>query len=220
MLTSTEARTLTRAPTLKFTGLDGTFEGYASLFHVADQGRDIMLPGAFRDSLRAKGAGGIRLLFQHKPEEPIGVWEEIREDRRGLHVRGRLATDVARAREVLALMRAGALDGLSIGFRVVSARRDPIRRLRLIARVDLWEISVVTFPMLTGARIHRVGAQGDTPALATRDASLPHEIAALARRMRARLALDRPRSPTARSAELAGERALLALMQEALIPRV
>ena len=96
---------------------DGTFSGYASLFGKADLGRDMVLPGAFRASLQKRGTGGVKLLFQHDPNAPIGVWLDIREDARGLYVKGRLTTGVERAREVLSLMRAGALDGLSIGYR-------------------------------------------------------------------------------------------------------
>jgi HK97 family phage prohead protease len=135
---------------------DGTFSGYASLFGAVDLGKDVVERGAFAKALRERGAGGIRMLFQHDPATPIGVWTEIREDHRGLFVRGRLATDVARAREVHALMRAGALDGLSIGFRTVKARRDASSGIRRIIEADLWEISVVTFPMLPGARIETV----------------------------------------------------------------
>ncbi len=106
---------------------DGTFSGYAALFGKADLGRDMVMPGAFRASLQARGAGGVKMLFQHDPNEPIGVWHEIREDGRGLFVKGRLTTEVARAREVLSLMRAGALDGLSIGYRTVRGRTDQAR---------------------------------------------------------------------------------------------
>jgi HK97 family phage prohead protease len=147
----------------KFTSLaladaaaDGRFKGYASLFGVTDLARDAVEPGAFAKSLAARGAGGIRMLFQHDPGEPIGRWEELTEDARGLFVRGRLATGVARAREVLELMRGGALDGLSIGFRTVRARTDAKSGVRRIIEADLWEISVVTFPMLPGARVERV----------------------------------------------------------------
>ena len=141
---------------LKSIADDGVFEGYASLFHREDLGRDVIVPGAFRDSIAARGAGGIRMLFQHRPDEPIGVWQELREDAKGLFARGRLMTDVARAREVLSLMRAGAIDGLSIGFRALKAHRDRPRGIRRIAKVDLWEISIVTFPMLPDARIRTV----------------------------------------------------------------
>jgi len=134
---------------------DGTFEGYASLFDAEDMGRDVVVRGAFADSLRAKGAVGIKMLFQHNPAEPIGVWEEIREDAHGLYVRGKLMTAVAKAREVLSLMRAGALDGLSIGFKAQKTQRDARSGVR-----DLWEISIVTFPMLPQARVAAVKAEG------------------------------------------------------------
>ncbi|MDX2204583.1 MAG: HK97 family phage prohead protease [Hyphomicrobiaceae bacterium] len=137
---------------------DGSFEGYASLFEVADLGGDVIAPGAFRDCLRARGPRGIKMLFQHDANEPIGVWDEIREDARGLLVRGRLMLEVARAREVLALMRAGALDGLSIGFKAVTGQRQARSGIRRLTRIDLWEISVVTFPLLPQARVERVKA--------------------------------------------------------------
>ena len=149
----------------KFTGLDldrveadGVFEGYASLFGKTDLARDAVERGAFAKSLRERGPGGVRMLFQHDPAEPIGRWEKVAEDARGLLVRGRLATGVTRAREVLELMRGGALDGLSIGFRTVRAKTDAKSGVRRILEADLWEISVVTFPMLPGARVERVKA--------------------------------------------------------------
>ena len=82
---------------------DGSFEGYASLFGAEDLGRDVVMPGAFRKSLAKRGPRGVKLLYQHDPNEVIGTWEEIREDERGLFVRGQLLADVARAREVLSL---------------------------------------------------------------------------------------------------------------------
>lgn len=135
---------------------DGTFEGYASLFDTEDLGRDVIAPGAFLESLRAKGVSGIKMLFQHDPAEPIGVWEVIREDAKGLYVRGRLMTAISKAREVLSLMKAGALDGLSIGFKPQKSRRDARSGVRRIEKADLWEISVVTFPMLPAARVQAV----------------------------------------------------------------
>lgn len=135
---------------------DGSFEGYASLFGAEDLGRDVVMPGAFRKSLAKRGARGVKLLYQHDPNEVIGTWEEIREDARGLFVRGQLLSDVARAREVLALMRAGAVDGLSIGYHVVKAESDRLSGTRRLIEVDLWEISVVTFPMLPAARVSAV----------------------------------------------------------------
>lgn len=135
---------------------DGTFVGYASLFGVADEGGDTVERGAFTASLARRGAAGVRMLWHHDPAEPIGVWTEIAEDARGLRVRGRLLPEVARAREALALMRAGVLDGLSIGFRTLRARSDVGPGRRRLLEVDLWEISLVTFPMLPGARVAAV----------------------------------------------------------------
>nr|WP_249729902.1 HK97 family phage prohead protease [Chelatococcus sp. YT9] len=132
------------------------FEGYASLFGVPDLGRDVVERGAFRASLERRGIQGIKLLWQHNPGEPIGRWLALAEDARGLKVRGQLNLAVARAREIYALMRDGAVDGLSIGYRTERARTDPRDGLRHIARLDLWEISLVTFPMLPGARVGSV----------------------------------------------------------------
>jgi uncharacterized protein len=134
---------------------EGRFEGYASLFEVPDLGRDVVVAGAFRESLARRGAANVRLLWQHDVAEPIGRWLSIREDQRGLKVEGELNLAVARAREVLALLRQGAVDGLSIGYRVERAapRRGGLRRLE---RIDLVEISIVTFPMLPTARISAV----------------------------------------------------------------
>ncbi len=132
---------------------DGTFEGYAALFNREDLGRDVILPGAFARALATRAPTAIKLLFQHDPAQPIGVWQSLVEDTRGLLVRGRLLLDIARAREVLTLMRAGALDGLSIGFRADRAPRDRATGIRRLAEIDLVEISIVTFPMQPGARI-------------------------------------------------------------------
>ena len=136
-------------------GEDGLIAGYASLFGVADLGRDIVERGAFRDSLARHGASGIRMLWQHDPGEPVGRWLSVSEDARGLLVRGRLNLAVRRAREIAALIGEGGLDGLSIGFRVVEAAKGAGGSRRLL-KLDLWEISIVTFPMLPGARLGTV----------------------------------------------------------------
>ena len=135
---------------------DGTFEGYASLFGLVDLGGDAMAPGAFIRSLQKRGARDVRMLWQHDPSLPIGTWVSIVEDGRGLKVKGRLNLAVARAREALALIRDGAVDGLSIGFRVKSAKKTAGGGIRRLLEVDLWEISIVTFPMLPQARITQV----------------------------------------------------------------
>ena len=119
---------------------DGTVEGYASLFNEIDAARDMVVKGAFADTLRLRPVRQIPMLFQHDPSEPVGIWLELREDGRGLYARGRLIPEVARARELHALVKAGAVDGLSIGFRTASARVDPKTRIRKVAAIDLWEI--------------------------------------------------------------------------------
>jgi uncharacterized protein len=148
---------------LSATGAEG-FEGYASIFGARDGAGDVVAPGAFSSSLKRRGAAGVRMLYQHFAHEPIGVWEEIKEDGRGLYVRGRLVFDVERARDVAALLREGALGGLSIGFKTVRAAREPATATRRLIQVDLWEISVVTFPLLEAASVTGIG--GETSALA------------------------------------------------------
>jgi uncharacterized protein len=162
------------APTeVKFAGaplakvsVDGAFEGYASLFGVVDLGRDLVTPGAFRETLLTKPMRAIKLLWQHDPTHPLGVWSDIREDGTGLKVRGQLDLSVAKAREVHALMRSGAVDGLSIGFRTERSRKDPTTGVRRLEKLDLWEISIVTFPMLPGARVAAVKTAAMPPAAA------------------------------------------------------
>ncbi|HEX5518509.1 MAG TPA: HK97 family phage prohead protease [Pseudolabrys sp.] len=135
---------------------DGTVEGYASLFGEIDQARDMVMRGAFAHTLASRGIRRIPMLFQHDPSEPVGIWLELREDFRGLFARGRLIPEVTRGRELISLLRAGAIDGLSIGFRASKARIDPKTRIRRLHAVDLWEISIVTFPLLAGARVRAV----------------------------------------------------------------
>lgn len=135
---------------------DGTFEGYASIFGLVDLGGDVVAPGAFAQSLARRGARQVRMLWQHDPAAPIGSWLSIEEDWRGLKVKGRLNLAVARAREALALLREGAVDGLSIGFRVKTARKTAGGGVRRLLELDLWEISIVTFPMLPQARVTKV----------------------------------------------------------------
>ncbi len=153
----------TYPPTTKLTHLElktlsphGAFEGYASVFGREDLGHDIVLSGAFRATLANRRPNAVKMLFQHDPCEPIGVWDVLREDAKGLFVQGRLLLDVARAREIFTLMRAGALNGLSIGYRAVKSRRDRPSAPRKIMEIDLWEISVVTFPMQPEARIDTI----------------------------------------------------------------
>lgn len=136
-------------------------EGYASYFGKADKGGDVVMRGAYGASLKALASAGrrVKMLWQHDPAQPIGIWDEVREDERGLYVKGRLLSDVSKGREAVALIEAGAIDGLSIGYRTVRAQKDDKGR-RLLSELELWEVSLVTFPMLPEAR---VGAKGETP---------------------------------------------------------
>jgi HK97 family phage prohead protease len=128
-------------------------QGYASLWGVADLNGDVVARGAFAESLARTGVGGVRMLHQHEARAVVGVWDRMVEDERGLWVEGRVHDWSPEARYAAALARAGAMDGLSIGFKAGRARRDG--RLRVLVEVALWEVSLVTFPMLPGARFVR-----------------------------------------------------------------
>ena len=158
---------------------DGTtISGYASLFGKADQGGDVVERGAYAASLERNH--GVKMLWQHDPAQPIGVWDEVREDERGLWVKGRLLTDVAKGREAASLIGAGAIDGLSIGYRTVKAAKND-KGQRVLQELELWEVSLVTFPLLPSAR---VAAKADDPAdAALRDLASAFESA---RRLMAR----------------------------------
>lgn len=167
---------------LGFTVTEGrVIEGYASLFHKRDQGGDVVQPGAYAASLRnlEKAGRRVKMLWQHDPAQPIGIWDEVREDATGLWVKGRLLPDVEKGREAAALLEAGAIDGLSIGYRTVKAERDGKGR-RLLQELELWEVSLVTFPMLPEAR---VAAKADDLAEDTW-----REVAALLEEARAEMA--------------------------------
>jgi len=155
----------------------GVIEGYASLFGVMDLGGDIVRRGAFRDTLQTRGAPRIKMLWQHDQAEPIGTWLSAVEDSRGLRVRGQLNLAVARAREALSLVKSGAVDGLSIGFRALLSTKDAATGARVLQKIDLWEISLVTFPMAPLARVTSV-KRGAKEA-STRDGSIvPGSMAA------------------------------------------
>lgn len=136
----------------------GIFEGYACLFGIEDLGHDVIAKGAFAKSLSRRGVNGVKLLSQHDPAQPIGRWLDIREDAKGLYVKGQLLPQIDKAKEILAMMKNGILDGLSIGFRTIKSRKSPIGSVhagcRHLLEVDLWEISVVTFPMQPEARVN------------------------------------------------------------------
>lgn len=131
---------------------DGEFKGYASIFGEPAADGVVIAPGAFSKSIEEKGVSGVKMLWGHDTNSPIGVWEEVREDEKGLFVKGRLVLEVDKAKEVKALMQQGAVNGLSIMGDIV--QEETIEGGgRLLTEIDLWEVSVVTFPANKMAKI-------------------------------------------------------------------
>lgn len=152
-------------------GDDGSFAGYGSVFGVVDSYNEIVAPKAFKGSLaelRAKKRK-VPVLWQHNQAAPIGVYDELSEDATGLKVSGRLLIDdVAQAREAFALMKAGAVTGLSIGYWVRKSSYDEKTGIRTLQELDLVEVSLVTFPANDEARVDAVKmklAHGELPTL-------------------------------------------------------
>ena len=145
---------------LKSTSDDGQVEGYGSVFGVRDSYDDIIAPGAFLGSLAAHKAAGTQpaLLWQHDASAPIGVWTDVSEDAHGLRIKGQLALDTVRGKEAHSLLKLGALNGLSIGFRSKQWTYDRSTGVRTLTEIDLWEVSLVTFPANQSARVTNVKA--------------------------------------------------------------
>ncbi|HEY0411913.1 MAG TPA: HK97 family phage prohead protease [Allosphingosinicella sp.] len=127
------------------------FAGYAAVFDKADRGGDVVRAGAFARTL-GRGAGAVPLLWQHDSARPIGRIEYLREDKRGLRVIARLS-DGRAGREAAALLKEGAVRGLSFGYRVRSATGEAPREL---TELDLIEVSLVRLPMQPRAQVHAV----------------------------------------------------------------
>ena len=137
---------------------DGMIEGYGSVFGVRDSYSDIVAAGAFKASLAAHKAAGTMpaLLWQHRSDEPIGVWTSMVEDQKGLAVVGQLAMDTTRGREAHALLKMRAINGLSIGFMTKDWTYDRQTDIRTVTQLELWEVSLVTFPSNSAARVTSV----------------------------------------------------------------
>lgn len=136
-----------------------TVEGFAARYNAPDLNGDIIKPGAFERSLKNRTAP-VRMLYQHASDTPIGRWTDFRETTTGLVATGALLLSSQKAREVYALIAGGALDGLSIGYRTVRAQKIPGAKGRRIIEAELWEVSIVTFPMAPGARITHIESDG------------------------------------------------------------
>lgn len=137
---------------------DGAFEGYGSVFNITDGGGDIVVPGAFTETLKQQKSQGRMpaMLWQHKQAEPIGVYKNMVEDDTGLRVTGQLALKTSRGAEAYELMKMGALTGMSIGYRSKEDSYDRMTGIRTLKRLDLLELSLVTFPMNDASRISSV----------------------------------------------------------------
>lgn len=137
----------------------GEFEGYGSVFGVKDSYSDIVVKGAFQKSLdKHKEKGSLpALLWQHQMDEPIGVYTEMKEDENGLYVKGRLLIDDdALAKRAHAHLKAGSISGLSIGYSLNDYEYDNQKDAFILKDLDLWEVSLVTFPANEEARISDV----------------------------------------------------------------
>lgn len=149
---------------------EGVFSGYGSVFGVCDFAREIVASGAFSKSLaRWKGKKSLpALLWMHDPAQPIGVWTAMHEDAHGLKVQGKLALRTKAGREAYELLKMGAISGLSIGYRVVGSRIEPQKKARVLTEVDLFEVSLVTFPANDAARVRAVKKDEGEDAVAAR----------------------------------------------------
>lgn len=154
-----ELRYIERPFEIKAVEEDGIFEGRGSVFGNVDSYKEIVAPGAFTDTLAAWKAQNRLppVLWQHRSGEPIGPHLEMEERADGLYVKGQLlVNDVQRAKEARALMKAKAVNGLSIGFVTREDTYDRVTGIRTLKKVDLWEVSVVTFPANPAAQISSV----------------------------------------------------------------
>lgn len=171
----------------------GTFEGYGAVFGNLDSYGDVILKGAFRDTLKEwkKAKRLPPMLVQHggymmtdSDALPIGKWEEMEEDDTGLRVKGRLINlDTDRGKQLYGAMKEGVLDGMSIGYRVkeFSYGTKPDEPSRTLKKIDLVEVSVVTFPANGMSRVDAVKAGGLTERelerRLTQDAGLSRTVA-------------------------------------------
>lgn len=157
------------ALTIKSVSDSGEFEGYGSVFGTIDSYSDMVVKGAFEKSL-AKWAEKGRLpamLWQHDTREPIGIYTEMREDDVGLYVKGRLLIeDDLLAKRAHGHMKLGSLSGMSIGYMEIDSDYNSNRGIWEVKEIDLWEVSLVTFPANDEARISAVKnalGRGETP---------------------------------------------------------
>jgi HK97 family phage prohead protease len=151
---------LTGAFELKELGLNGYVAGYASVFGAVDAQREQVAKGAFTRTLKDWQKTGRQpaMLWMHNAAQPVGVWRRLAEDQNGLAVEGALAIKTQGGADAYELLKMGAVTGLSIGYRTVASALDARNRVRTLHDVDLFEVSLVTFPANDQARIRAVKA--------------------------------------------------------------
>lgn len=139
---------------VKFDSEHGTFEGYASVFGGVDSYRDTILKGAYAETIQNRDRP-VMMYFNHDPSQVIGKWVEMREDDTGLYVKGELTAGHSLASDVRASLKHGAITGLSIGFRIPKggSEYDEEKEVRILKKIELHEVSVVTVPADNDARI-------------------------------------------------------------------
>jgi HK97 family phage prohead protease len=150
----------------------GAFSGYGSIFGNTDAYRDVVMPGAFAGTLADWQTRDALppILWQHNSDQPIGPFTAMAEDGKGLYVEGQLLIkDVQQAREAYALVKSKTIRGMSIGYNVLEEEYDAKTNVNRVTAVDLWEVSLVTFPANIGATVSQIKSileAGELPSLA------------------------------------------------------
>nr|WP_232503112.1 HK97 family phage prohead protease [Wolbachia endosymbiont of Cimex lectularius] len=135
---------------------NGVFSGYVSVFNVVDKQNDLILPGAFKENLNKDKT---TLLWQHNPSEPIGYIIDIHENDVGLYITAHLLLGIQKAEEVYLMLKTGVINGLSIGYIPIEYDIDHESEARVLRQVELWEVSLVTFPANLAAQVVNVKSQ-------------------------------------------------------------
>lgn len=205
---------------IKAIGADGSIEGYGSVFGVKDNYADMVKKGAFAVSLKEHKATGSMpaMLWQHETDEPIGAWTDMVEDEKGLRVKGQLCLETTKGKEAYALLKMGAINGLSIGFVSKKWDYDEETEVRSLTEIDLWEVSLVTFPanekaLITGVKAADIGTLHSIrdAERVLRDAGLSADVSRAFVAQVKRIALEERDVPGAAAAMKAAERLLRSL---------
>ncbi len=133
----------------------GEFSGYASVFDIIDGNNDVVLKEAFTKSIQDfKSGKKPKLLWQHDVRLPIGIIEEMRADKYGLFIKGKLILEIPKVKEIYALLKSKAIDGFSIGYKLNDSYFQD--NIQYLTNIDLLEISIVTFPACNKATVEEI----------------------------------------------------------------